>query len=341
MNKNTKTALIVALSIFGAGVLIWLCVSLSVGFNYSKLTVRSDSKTLGAEADSNFKKEHIDKDFDENGQKLVFNLSSADIVVEPSSDGKIHLSYDNTEETRFELDEAKNAITLTQRSKNDSFFGFVSLGSSEKLSVRLSLPADREGKLDIGSASGDVSISDISEKADMRLSSISGDVNAKHCAAETFGASTTSGELEVTSIEANSVDLNSVSGGIKVSEIGRSTPVSIASTSGEVYAENIEANDFTVSTISGEVSLTDVSGQKAGISTTSGAVTLSKADFRELKYTTISGDIRGTVSGSAEDYTVYADTVSGGNSLSGNRERGERTLDLNSTSGSFDIRFEK
>ena len=103
----------------------------------------------------------------------------------------------------------------------------------------------------------------------------------------------------------------------------------------------MKTDGLRIGTVSGDITLEKVSGQTVGLSTTSGCVELNSADFREIKFETVSGDISGTVVGSAEDYTVYANTLSGSNSLSGHRERGNRTLDLSSTSGSFEIRFEK
>ena len=342
MNKNTKTALIVALSIFGAGVLIWLCVSLGVGFNYSKLSWNwGKDRDVSASDDASFVAEHVDKDIEEKGQSIEISLSYSDIIIKPSQDGKIHISYDNTEETYFEFRETDNSIVLKQRQKGSSFLGLIPTGSSVKNTVELSLPEGRDGKLTTGSASGETFASDLKMKDKMSISTVSGELTANNCEAEAFAASTVSGDIEAVSIEAKSYDLVSVSGNISLSQISRSAPVSIASTSGEVYAENVKTENMDINTISGEVTLKSVVGQRAVISTTSGATKLLKADFRELKYTTISGDISGTVTDSSEDYTVYTDTVSGRNSLSGHRGRGARTLDLSSTSGSFDIGFEK
>ncbi len=342
MNKNTKTALIVALSIFGAGVLIWLCVSLSVGFNYSKLSFASGTgKSSETAEDASFKAEHIDKDIVENGQNIIFNLSSADVTVEPSSDGRIHLSYNNTEDTYFEFKETDGTISLIQKQKSDSIIGFVVINNIAKNQVVLSLPAEREGELNINGASSEISISDVSIAADMNIFGVSGSVTIEECKCATLDTGTASGDIKIASVETSRVNADSVSGTISISEIRQSIPLTIASTSGEVYAENVKTKDLNIETISGKVSLRNISGQKADLSTTSGGVDLDRADFREVKFTTISGDIRGTVAGSAKDYTVYTETVSGSNSLSGNRERGERTLDFTSTSGSFDIKFEK
>ncbi len=341
MNKNTKTALIVALSIFGAGVLIWLCVSLGVGFNYSKLSWNWGKRDeASATDDASFVAEHVDKDIDEKGQNIILNLSSADVTVSPSKDGKLHLSYDNTENSHFEYVEKSDEITLKQRQKSDTIIGFIGKGS-ERITVELSLPSGRKGELDINGASSDISLSDIDMKDEMKIYSVSGEIKITDCKAKALGTGATSGEIELRSITVSSIDAGTVSGDIHLSDIRGKIPLTLETVSGEVYAESVEAKDFSVQTVSGETTLRNVSGMKADFSSTSGGVGLNRANFREIKFSTISGDISGTVTGSADDYTVYTDTVSGRNSLSGHRGRGERTLDLSSTSGSFDIGFVK
>lgn len=340
MNKNTKTALIVALSIFGAGVLIWLCISMSVGFNYSKLSWGWDSGENSSLVDeSSFKEEHIDKDIKENGQKIIINVVSADVTVSPSEDGKVHLSYDNTENTYFEYVEKDDKVTLTQKQKNYSIIGII--GSSEKLNVELSLPAGREGELNINGASSDITISDIDMKDEMNIYSVSGDVDISDCKAKTLGTGTTSGGIELRSIDVASIKGGTVSGEIRLQDISGKIPLTLESVSGEVYAENVDAKDLSVSTVSGETTLKNVSGMKADFSSTSGRVGLNKVDFREIKFSTVSGDISGSVKGASDDYTAYTETVSGRNNLSGHRGRGERTLDFSTTSGSIDISFQK
>jgi len=341
MNKNTKTALIVALSLFGAGVLIWLCVSLGVGFDYSKLSggfFRSENGTVAGETSA--EAEHIAKNIDEKGQDIEFDLSSAYVTVEPSADGKIHLTYDNAEDCYFEFKETDDSLTLKQKQQFGYFFGFMFINDAPQTEVVLSLPARREGLLDINGVSGGISISDLNLRDSSKIYSVSGEISIENCKTASVEAGTTSGDIQLASINTESVKATTVSGSISLSDISGGIPVTLASTSGEVYAENVKAKDLEVGTVSGGLTLKNVSGSRAILSSTSGGVKLGGADFLEIEFETVSGDISGTVAGSSEDYTVYTETLSGSNSLSGHRGSGERKLELSSTSGSFDIGFE-
>jgi hypothetical protein len=337
MNKNTKTALIVALSLFGTGVLIWLCISIGIGFQYSKLFSGTAAAYSGIDA-AQFKTEHIEKSFDEQGQEIVLNLSYADVTIEPSTDGQIHLTYDNSENSYFELKETDRTLRLTQRTKNTLFPG-VTVGVSERLDVLLRLPAGRSGELSVGGASSRISASDLELQDEMLLSGVSGDLTVINCKAPSIDASTTSGEIRLHALETKRLQVGSVSGEIELSEIGGGVTLSLSSTSGAISVQEVEAGTLSAGTVSGKITLDTVSGESAKLSSTSGNASFKAADFQTIKFSTVSGDLSGTVVGKAEDYTVHTDTVSGSNGLSGHRERGKRTLDLSSTSGSFALDF--
>ena len=337
MNKKTKTALIVALSLFGAGIIICFCILISVHFDYSKL---ADGFRTGVNSEENVEAEHVDKDIEANDQDLIFNLSSADITVTPSEDDMIHISYDNTEDSYFEFDEKSGSITLTQKGTRDFFLWTINVQDTEG-KVTVSIPVGHKGALKIDGASSDISVTGLEVGGKFNIFSVSGELNIQDCECETLEAGTTSGEIKLVSLNTGSIKANTVSGGIELSDISKSIPVTLASTSGEVYAENVKTKDMGIHTVSGKMSLKNVSGQTASLSSTSGSVLLDSADFEEIDFDTVSGDIRGSVAGKAEDYTVFTDTVSGSNGLSSHKERGERTLDFSSVSGSFEIDFEQ
>lgn len=334
MNKNTRTALIVALSVFGAGVVICFCVAMSLHFDLTKLT--HDFRSSASNAAST-KTEHIDKDIEEKGQNIVFDLSSANVTVTPSSDNMIHLSYDNSDYCSFTLDDGAAQLKLKQDEQENAFFSVHDISPE----VTLSIPTEHEGSMNINGASSRISISNVEISGDLEINSVSGKIMIKNCKSKTLKSGNTSGEIELESLEVESLRANTVSGALRVSEISQSIPMTLASTSGEVYAENVKTENLGVETISGGITLKSVAGQKAELSTTSGGVNIGSVDFGEIDFKSISGGIRGTVSGSSDDYTVYTDTVSGSNSLSSHRGRGNKTLDLSSVSGGIDISFEK
>lgn len=337
MNNKTRTALIVALSIFGAGVVICFCVAMSLHFDLSKLTGEFHSSSGSP---SNVKNEHIDKNIESKGQNIILNLSSASVTVTPSSDGTIHISYDNTDSYSFELVDSASQLKLTQEDKYSFFHNFLSFQITSP-KVTLSIPSGQNGSLNVNGASSEISATGLKLSGNIELNSVSGKISVKDCKSKTLKAGNTSGEIELNSFQADSLQAGTVSGALKVTGISDNIPVTLESTSGEVYAENINTDNLGIKTISGGISLENASGKKANLSTTSGGVNLDKADFVEIDFTSVSGGIHGTVSGSADDYFVHTSTVSGSNNLSSHRGNGNRTLDMSTVSGGIDISFEK
>lgn len=338
MDKKVKTTLIVALSLFSAGVIIFLCVLMSVNFDYSKL---STSFRIGNNSETSIKTEHIEKDIEASGQDIKINLSSAYITVKPSADNMIHLSYDNNNDCNFELENGSSQLILTQKQSAGVFFGFLFFQNTKHNEVVLSIPVGHDGTLSIDGASSEISMSDVKILGYFKINSVSGEITIENCKSKILETGNTSGNIKLANIETDNIRANTVSGNMNISDISQSIFVTLASTSGEVYAEKVKASSLGAETVSGNITLKNVAGQKASFSTTSGEVGLASADFNEIVFNTISGNIRGTVSGAADDYTVYTSTLSGNNSLSSHKGRGERTLDLSSTSGDFDISFEK
>lgn len=311
---------------------------MSVHFDYSKLSTKFQ---FGNNSETNVKTEHIDKDIETSGQDIKINLISAYVTVKPSEDDKIHLSYSNSNDCNFELENSTSQLTLTQNQGAGVFFGFLFFQNAHENEVVLSIPVGHDGTLSIDGASSEISIYDVEISGYFKIHSISGEITIENCKAKTLETSNTSGDIKLKSIEVDSIQANTISGNMDVSEISQSIPVALASTSGEVYAENINASSLKIENISGNIKLKNAAGQKASLSTTSGETELNSADFSEIVFNTVSGDIEGTVSGAADDYTVYTSTVSGNDSLSSHKGRGEKTLDLSSMSGDFEISFEK
>lgn len=337
-NKKTKTAFIVAASLFGAGVLIFLLASMSVGFDYKVLSTSFYRAENGKFVQSTEEeKTLIEKTFDANDQEIVLDVVSDDIRVSLSTDGKIHLSYYNREDLSFDLQESDHRIRLTQKGKTGLSFGFGF--HVEPYVVELQLPEVHGGALELKLTSGDCFLRDLTLSEDLILGSVSGDIYLENCAAISLSVSSVSGEQKLDDFEASRLTASSVSGDMLVRGCKTELPITLSTTSGEISLENLTLSELDASTVSGDISLNSVSAARAELGTTSGDAHLSAGDFSELIFSSLSGDLSGSIAGKAEDYSVFTSTLSGDNGLSGHRGRGAKTLDLSSTSGSFRLRF--
>ena len=133
----------------------------------------------------------------------------------------------------------------------------------------------------------------------------------------------TSGRIALDGVTGQKITMNNTSGKIELTNVKSETDLSVSNTSGSITLTQTEAGgNISASTTSGSIK---PDGLKAG-----GDISLS----------TVSGSIKGTIDGAESDYRINAHAVSGSNNLQ-NSDKGEKKLDVKTTSGSIGIEFLK
>jgi FlaG/FlaF family flagellin (archaellin) len=139
-------------------------------------------------------------------------------------------------------------------------------------------------------------------RSDLELTTVNGTVNVEDQMAGTLRAATTNGNIRVNKVDA----------------------------SGEAH----------VSTVNGQVSLSSLKADSLEARCSNGRIQVDGVSVNtSIDMSTTNGSISGTLSGSAQDYTVSAGTVNGSSNLS-NATGGAKSLSAHTTNGSIDIRFE-
>lgn len=167
--------------------------------------------------------------------------------------------------------------------------------------VTIFLPESFDGKISCSTVSGMFSATSLSLLREVDVDTTSGNIEMNYCSADSIELDTTSGDIELKSSTCGETELN---------------------------------------TTSGEMELSGLVCTKLGIDTTSGDARLEKLDFSHLKFDSVSGSLRGSILGCEDDFTVYFDSVSGGNSLKNLRGSGSKTIDFSSVSGSLRLELE-
>lgn len=229
---------------------------------------------------------------------LQFQLSSEDITIRPSQDGKIHIRYQDHEHVRYQTrTEAPAAggsgstYVFSRMELTSSFnFGFhfdtdegiqVSVPQGMGVSVstvsgEIELSDISLKRLDVTSSSGDIDLSGVAITGDLLLSSISGDLELSSVTVSgSAKLETTSGEMEWKSCQLAAASLYTVSGDI----------------SGSVQA----AGDLSLDTTSGDIDL-DLRGSPS---------------HRQGGVSAVSGDVKMEGMDPDGEYTIDAETVSG------------------------------
>jgi DUF4097 and DUF4098 domain-containing protein YvlB len=259
-------------------------------------------------------------------QEIQLELSSDDIIILPSKDNNLHISYPSdgnyAYDTETDTVTGQNTLVFYQLPDEGSFLSHFSFNFTKNTgAITLALPEGYSGSITCAVTSGHISAEGIS-LGQVQISTSSGDVELTDCRVS------------------GSMDLNSVSGELRLSETQVSGALTCETTSGDVELENLQLHGVTVlETVSGELELEDCAvSDTLSLSSTSGEIDLGDtAVLGDLTADSISGDISLLLSGSPKHRFVDISTVSGDISTFGGDPNGQSSISASSTSGDIYI----
>ncbi|MCM1191509.1 MAG: DUF4097 domain-containing protein [Butyrivibrio sp.] len=359
--KNTKIALIAILCV----IILGLCVLL--GYGISGRFGRAGSVSWGGRYQLVQEQEIPLKDVEDI--RIEYTKSGNDVAVyEAEGDTVIIREYANYEAAGRELAQIKlqsGKLTVKGPRRTNSFISI-----NRDIYTEIYLPAGYSGRLNIGTVSGEISLSmDLTLEGELNLASISGDINtySQNIKAKKINAASTSGEIRLSLLETEEVNVSTTSGDIWIEKAD--APVSCASTSGEITVSGGTGNrdvdstsgDIWVKELSGRISVDTTSGEinvsgdsgYGSMGSTSGDVFLSLAELSgDISVSTSSGEVTmelpkeaslefeaGTSSGEID--TFFDDALSfsrKGNHAEGTVGSGGLKIEIITTSGDVRIK---
>ena len=268
MNNSGNIIKLIVLGIIAVGLITLIIILLNNGFNFS------------------FKKAKLlyDESYTEEINKINIDVTSSDIIIEPTDSDKLNVKIYDHEDKDIEIKVKDKTLEIVNKQKNMNFFSIF----TGQPKVEISVPKNSIYDLNINGKSSDVKVSsnvgiatvdvtsgDVSfedaEKLEIKVTS--GDVNVGKTS--TLKIKTTSGDIRVDKVT-KKADLQTTSGDIKVDELSLKENSEIQATSGDITVDKI--NDIYVE------------GK-----TKSGDININKNNRHsdiELKLETTSGDIR-------------------------------------------------
>ena len=204
-------------------------------------------------------------------REITVNVVSYSVELIPADGTDCVVEYD---QTRFlDLDVSFDGRTL-DISQHRVLISFFNLGKAEKGNIRIHVPGEMIRELEVNTASGDVSVSDMSFH-DMDIETVSGDTFLKNVFSEDSSIQTVSGDLSADGLE--------------------SSDLSVSAVSGDVTLRHLAAREIDISTVSGDVELL-IEGSKEeydiDISKLRGSESYEGRGNKELNVSAVSGRVR-------------------------------------------------
>ena len=270
---------------------------------------------------------------------LSVNDTSGDVRILPSPDGDIHVEYENSPQWRYDvgLTGTELSVRRVRTGANDSNVDFSVFGKKFSIpiprmdglfesSLRLTIKLPAAGtciNTSVNIAGGSVKVSDTRVRT-LFVKSASGDISVENVTGEgKISLITASGDIDIASLTSPELTASTVSGDVDI--------------------EGLNCAAFGVKTVSGDMELTGINAtQRSSLYSVSGDTGLRLAiPCAELSVESVSGDVDIDLPGFESLYTVNVRTRSGDTNINGAACAGPNTVSVRSVSGDVDIDFSR
>jgi hypothetical protein len=296
-------------------------------------------------------------------KRIRIDTDSPGVVIKPVTGDQLNMTWQADAYAGLEAELTDGVLSIDYR------FGanwlesllFSPLGRNEYV-LEIELPDGYAGGLDIHTASGSVAVysalaaeefslttvsgaidvSDIDSRKDVQLRSTSGSVHADAVhAAEDILLQTVSGAADLRKATAlGGISMHTSSGSITGADLNAGGNIDVSTTSGTVDVKRTHSDaDISVGSVSGTLKITGVDCGGFSSKSVSGGIGFQELTADKLTMQSTSGTVGGTVSGARGEYSVKAHTVSGKNNLQNTAAGKEKSLTVDTVSGSIDVRF--
>jgi DUF4097 and DUF4098 domain-containing protein YvlB len=234
-----------------------------------------------------------------DGVDIVYEGVSHNLRVERSAESAIEVEYWSNDRQTYTFDTTTSTLRIVEKHR----FSLLPFDSDfQDRTTTLRLPASFNGSLILSTASGTIRVSDLGTVNEMSLSTTSGDIEASDLRVkDALRASSSSGDISITGITTESASVHTTSGNSNLSDVTLKASLDVGTASGNIDFERLRVSHV------------------------------------ELKST--SGDVKGSILGSSEDYTIDARSVSGSLSLPKGASQADKSLAVKTSSGNVDISF--
>lgn len=294
---------------------------------------------------------------------IQIETDSPNVVITPVDGDEINLSWQTDDYVEYEATLTDGKLSIRYRIGTNWLKSILnSWLSSNEYILEIELPNGYKGPIEVSAVSGKIIADTSADLSSCSLTSVSGSISAANINSNAdIEIRNTSGSTSVDSVHAaGDITIKTVSGSIAFMKSGAQGGVELKTASGGVTAAELTtAGSFYLKTTSGgteisqltctgEAALESVSGllqvgdvtcTEFSAKTVSGSIRLRGLTAETIKLKSTSGSIKGSITGSAGEYSVSVSTVSGKSNVQ-NTKDGEKKLTLNTVSGGIDIQFE-
>lgn len=244
--------------------LAWIAVILSiVGAVFLGLGIAADGLEAANSIDgiqignsSSTKMVHQDKIIDKDFHTIKVNAGDMDVKVVASKDAQAHISYGVLKEKgKLPFTWKVQDQELIVQEKKDNKVGFFFATTTEENTITISVPQQKEVKLDLEGEDGDYEINRLN-LSNLDLLSSSGDITVKDCSIQSSQIQSEDGDIEIKDSFLNQSKIHSEDGDMALTGISLQTKLDVESENGNIdcRVKDIEKMNIHASSENGDIS---------------------------------------------------------------------------------------
>lgn len=194
----------------------------------------------------------IDKDF----HTIKVNAGDMDVKVVASKDAQAHISYGVLKEKgKLPFTWKVQDQELIVQEKKDNKVGFFFATTTEENTITISVPQQKEVKLDLEGEDGDYEINRLN-LSNLDLLSSSGDITVKDCSIQSSQIQSEDGDIEIKDSFLNQSKIHSEDGDMALTGISLQTKLDVESENGDIdcQVKDIEKMNIHASSENGDIS---------------------------------------------------------------------------------------
>ena len=306
--KHTKTYLLAALSLC-AGLVIFLIGFAMMGFNILNFDTEPAYVEQSYSVDGNI-------------SALTVEDENANISIKLSKDKKIHVKYYENVNKTYNITRLADGSVSIEKHTLDDFFNRFFIISISTPTLTIEIPENYSGKLYIENAGGNIMAEGIS------LGILSAEVDG--------------GDIRISnsSISKN-LEAEADGGDVEIYESSISDTCKLSGDGGRLFLQSVTAGNIYAEGDAGHITLVNIDVKENIFAENDGAnIEISSVLFgRGITLIADGGSIRGSVVGTAEDFTYNCVATGGSCNLQNDTAFGAKQLNMRTKGGNIEVNF--
>ena len=309
MKIATKVALIVGGAFCTAGIVLCGIMFATLGFDFSKLDTSPPYVEKTAEAPASI-------------QNLTIATDNQEILVEPSTDGLVHVRYYENEDHRFTVNQTETSLSIEREDlrpwyRHISFNFFNNIGAYP---IVIALPETYTGGLDFKTSNGKIMLADLQSKAAINLVTSNAPVSLHNIICSAMVVKTSNDTVSLADVQSTgTLDITTSNDAVTLTNVQTASTLSATTSNDRMTADKIQCNTLHLKSSNGKMELGAIEASgKMEVTTSNAAISFTQLLSPDIRLVSSNGDVSGRIKGDLYSYRIESHTSNGNNSLNQN-----------------------